>query len=116
MARKRQSSAAVRPVMLVFFAALLALGLHGKLSGFKAPNQSRPKSVVMLIQKDETRRLAVSAPIAPRSPFLDSADIAPAYSRPRLIGGKIRLVSKPAPYSAPSHTYALRFRPPPSTI
>jgi hypothetical protein len=116
MARKRQSSAAVRSVVLVLCVALFAWGLHGKLSGYKAPDQPHPKSVVKLIQDDQTRRLAISAPVAPRSPCLDSADLAAVYSQPRLIGGRIQQVRKPAPDSAPSHTYALRFRPPPSTI
>ena len=116
MARKRQSSAAVRSVVLVLCVALFAWGLHGKLSGYKAPDQPHPKSVVKLIQDDQTRRLAISAPVAPRSPCLDSADLAAVYSQPRLIGGRIQQARKPAPDSAPSHTYALRFRPPPSTI
>ena len=116
MERKRQNPAAVRSVVLVLCAALFAWGLHSKLSGYKAPNQSHPKSVVKLIQDDETRRLAVSAPVAPRGPFLDSSDLAAAYSQPRLIVHRIPLARKPEPDSDPSHTYALRFRPPPSTI
>jgi hypothetical protein len=116
MARKRQSPAAVRSVVLVLCAALLAWGLHGRLSGYRAPNQPHPKSAVKLIQDDLTRRLAVSAAVAPPNPFLDSADLAALYSQPRLIVGRIQQVREPAPDSAPSRTYALRFRPPPSTI
>ena len=116
MARKRQSPAVVRSVVLVLCVALFAWGLHVKRSGYKAPDQSHPKSVVRLIQDDQTRRLAVSAPAAPRSSFLNSADLAAVYSQPRLIVGRIQQVHKPAPDSAPSHTYALRFRPPPSTV
>ena len=115
MTRKRQGPAAVRFVVLVLCAALCAWGLHGKLSGHRAPNQSHPKSVVKLIQDDQTRRLAVSAPVAARSPFLDSADRSAVYSQPQLIVGRIQQVRKPASDSAPSHTYALHFRPPPST-
>ena len=116
MARKRQSPAVVRSVVLVLCVALFAWGLHVKRSGYKAPDQSHPKSVVRLIQDDQTRRLAVSAPVAPPNQFLDSADLAAVYSQPRLIVGRIQPVRKPAPVSAPSHMYALRFRPPPSTI
>jgi hypothetical protein len=116
MARRKQSLARVRFVVLVLCAALFAWGLHGKLSGYKAPNQSHPKSAVKLIQDDQTRRLAGSAPVTPRSSFLDSANLAAVYSQPRLIAGRIQQVHKPAPDSAPSHAYALRFRPPPSTI
>jgi len=116
MARRRQGPAPVRFVALVLCAALFAWGLHGKLSDYKAPNHSHPKSGVKLIQDDQTRRLAVSAPAAPRSSFLNSADLAAVYSQPRLIVGRIQQVHKPAPDSAPSHTYALRFRPPPSTV
>lgn len=116
MARTRHRPVAVRSVVLILCAALFAWGLHGKLSGYKAPNQSHPKSVVKLIQDDQTRRLAVSGPVAPRTPFLGSADLAAVYSQPRLIVRRIQQVRKPAPDSAPSNTYALRFRPPPSTI
>jgi hypothetical protein len=116
MARKEQSPAVVRSAVLVLCATLFAWGLHGKLSGPKAPNQSHPKSVVRLFQDDQTRRLAVSAPVAPRSPFLVSADLVAVYSQPRLIVSRIQQVRRPAPYSAPSRTYALRSRPPPSTI
>jgi hypothetical protein len=116
MTRKRQSPAALRSAVLVLCAALCAWGLHAKLSSYKAPNQSHPMSVLKLIQDDETRRLAVSPPIRPCSPFLDSADLTAVYSQPRLIVTRIQSVRIPAPDSAPSHTYALRFRPPPSTI
>jgi hypothetical protein len=116
MARKKQSPAAVRSVVVVLCAALCAWGLHGKLSGHRAPNQSHPMPVLKVIQDDETRRLAVSAPVRPRSPVLDSADLTAVYSQPRLIVDRIQSVRKPAPDSAPSHTYALRFRPPPSTV
>jgi hypothetical protein len=116
MARKRQRPAAVRSIVLVLCAALFVWGLPGKLFGSQAPNQSHPKSVVKLIQDDQTRRLADSAPVAPRSPVLDSAHLADVYSQPRLLVGRIQQVHKPAPDSAPSHTYALCFRPPPSTI
>jgi hypothetical protein len=116
MARKKQSPAAVRSIVLFLCAALFAWGLHGKLSGYKTPNQSHPKSVVKLIQDDQTRRLAVSAPVESRSPFLDFADLAAVCSQPQLIAGRIQQVRKPALDSAPFHTNALRFRPPPSTI
>jgi hypothetical protein len=116
MARKRQIPAAVQPILLVLCAALFACGLHGKLCSYETPNQSHPKSVVKLIQDDETRRLAVSAPFAPYGPFLDSADLVAVYSQPLLMVDRIQLVRKRAPDSAPSHTYALRFRPPPLTI
>jgi hypothetical protein len=116
MARKRRSPAGVRSVVLVLCAALLAWGLHGKLSGYKAPDQPHPKSAVKLIQDDQTRRLAVSAPVAPPNQFLDSADLAAVYSQSRLIVGRIEQVREPASDSAPSRTYALRFRPPPATI
>jgi hypothetical protein len=114
MARRRQSSTVPRSVVLVLCATLFAWGMSGKLSGYKAPNQSHPKSVVKLIQDDQTRRLAVSAPVAPRSPFLDSADLAALSSPPRLIVGRIHHIHKTA--SASSYTYALYHRPPPSTI
>lgn len=116
MGRKRQSPAAVRSVVLVLCVALLTWGLHGKLSGYKAPNQPHPKSAVTLVQDDQSRRLAVSAQVAPPNHFLNSADLAAVYSQPRLIVGRIQNVREPAPASAPSRTYALRFRPPPSTI
>jgi hypothetical protein len=116
MARKIQRSAAVRLVVLVLCAALFAWGLHGRFSGSNAPNQSHPKSVAKLMQDDQTRRLAISASVAPRCPFLYSADLATVYSQSQLIVGRIQQVRKPAPDSDPSHTYALRFRPPPSTI
>jgi hypothetical protein len=116
MARKRQRPAAARCVVLVLCAALFAWGMYGKFSGDRAPKQSHPKSVVKLIQDDETRRLAVFAPVAPRSLLLDSADITAVHSQPLLIVDRIQLVHEPAPDSPPSHTYALRFRPPPSGI
>jgi hypothetical protein len=116
LARKRQSPAAVQSVVLVLCVTLLAWGLHSKLSGNKAPDQSHSKSVVKLIQDDQTRRLAISALVAARNPFLDSADLSAVHPQPRLMVGRIQQVRKPAPDSDPSHTYALRFRPPPSTI
>jgi len=116
MARKGQSPAVVRPVVLVLCAALLAWGLLGKLSGSNAPNQSHPKSVARLSQDDQTRRLAVSTAVAPHSLFRYSGDLVAVYSQPRLTVSRIQQVRRPAPDSAPSHTYALRLRPPPSTI
>ena len=116
MARKRQSPAAVRSVVLVLCVALFAWGLHSKLSGYKAPDQSHSKSVVKLIQDDQTRRFAISVLVAARHPSLDSADLSAVDNQPRLMVGRIQQVRKPAPDSDPSHSYALRFRPPPSTI
>jgi hypothetical protein len=119
MARPIQSSAVVRSLVLVLCAALFAWGLHGKLSRYHAPNQSHPKSAIKLIQtdpKDPTRQFTASAPVAARSPFLGSPDLAAAYSHPRWIVDKIQQARKPAPRSAPSHTYALQFRPPPASI
>ncbi|MGA2051343.1 MAG: hypothetical protein ABSG96_26955 [Terracidiphilus sp.] len=116
MKRSGQSAAAVRFVVLVLCAALCAWGLQAKLSGYKASNQSHRKSVVKLIQDDETRRHAFSAPVAAPSPFLHFADPAAAYSQSQSFVDRIQLACKPEPDSAPSHTYALRFRPPPSTI
>jgi len=97
MARKKQSPAAVQSAVLVLCAALFAWRLHGKLSGDKGPNQSHPKSVVKPIQDDETQRLAVSAQDAPRSPLLDSVDLAAVRSQPRLIANRNWSVRKPAP-------------------
>lgn len=117
MAIKIQSPAALRSVVLVLCVALVAWGMHGKLSGYKAPNPSQPKSVVKLMQDDLTRRIAVSsAPVIHSSPFLASADLGSVYAQPRLIVDRSPQVRKPAPDSAPSHAYALCFRPPPSTI
>jgi hypothetical protein len=116
MARKRQSPAAMRSVVLVLCATLFAWGLHGKLSGSNAPNQSQSKLVVKLLQDDQMRRLAASAPVAPRSPFLDFADLVAVYSQPRLIVSRTQQVRRPAPESAASLSYSLHFRPPPSTI
>jgi hypothetical protein len=116
MARKRQSPAVVRSLVLVLCAALFAWGLQGKLFGNNAPNPSHLKSAVKLFQDDQTRRLTVFAPVAPRSPFPDSADLAAVHSQPRLIVGRIRQVRNPASDSASCRTYALRFRPPPSAI
>jgi hypothetical protein len=116
MARKRQNLATVRPMVLVLCAALFAWGLHGKLAVHKASNPSHPRSVIKLIEDNDTRRLAVSSPVALRSPFLDSAGFATDDSLPRLFVSRIQQMHKPAPAAGPSHTYALRFRPPPSTI
>ena len=116
MATRRQGSTAVRSVVLVLCATLLAWGLNCKLSGYKAPNQSHPKSLVKLIQDDQTRRLAISAPAASRGQFLKSADEAVLHFPPRLILGRIHQIHKTASASASSHAYALHHRPPPSTI
>jgi hypothetical protein len=68
------------------------------------------------MQDDQTRRLDVFAPIDTPDPFLDSADLAAVYSQPRLIVSRMQQVREQALDSAPSRTYALRFRPPPSAI
>jgi hypothetical protein len=116
MARKRQSSAVTRPIVLVLCAALFTWGLQSKLSSYKAPNQSHTKSVVRLLQDDQSRRLAASGPVAPRSPFLRIADLVAVYSQPRLIVSRTQQVRRSAPDSAASRSYSLHFRPPPSTI
>jgi len=116
MATRRQSSTAVRFVVLVLCGALLAWGLSCKLSGNKAPNQPHPKSVVKLIQDDQTRRLAVSAPGASRGQFLKSAGEAVLHFPPRPILGRIHQIHKTVSASAFSYMHALHHRPPPSTI
>ena len=115
MARKKSSAAAIRSVVLILCAALLALGLCGKLSAYKDPNQSHLKSIVKLMQDDETRRVSVSAPVAHGSPLLDFADLAVVYSQPRLIGDRIQRAYDPTSDPSPAQAYALHFRPPPST-
>jgi hypothetical protein len=116
MASERQRPAVLRSVVPVLCLALVAWGLHGKLSGYTTPNRSHPKPVVKLMQDDLTRRIAISsAPVIHSSPFLASADPGSIYAQPRLIADRCLQVRKPAPDSGPSQAYALCFRPPPST-
>jgi hypothetical protein len=114
---KKQTPATLRSIVLVLCVALVASGLHSKFSGYTASNHTHPKSVNKLMQDDLTRRIAVSsAPVAHANPFLNSADLVAVYAQPRSIVGRSPQVPKPRPDSAPSQTYALRFRPPPATI